>query len=443
LELEEHAGGLSPDQVKRNFRLGVTNGVLFILAETIFDPTLVLVGFMSNLTSSPFLLGLVVPIRDGAWSLPQLWVSGFLQNRPRKLPLYRQITVIRIILWAVLSLTIFLVRDPAWLLVTFFATYSLASFASGISGLPFLEVVGLTIPSRRRGEFFAWRLGLGGLAGIGGSLLVRFLLNPGSPLKFPNNFSLLGFLYFLLASVALIFFCMVKEGRDHHTLPRASLGRQLTRVRQILKENPQYRSYLSMQSMLMISGAAIPFFAVYVQRNFGGPKEMIGVYLAVYTVANLVANLFFGRLSYRYGNRRVMVYAAGAGLIMSLVVLALFVVGEFTTVSGMAASYLLVPVFFLSGLRGTGIGVSSNSLLLDLAPAEERSLYLGFSNTFLGSILLATGLSGLIISAFGLITFLAITTAAHLVALISVQRMKAFDYAAAAPENPPIQPDLG
>ena len=72
---------------RRNFTLGVMNGLLYITAETVMDPTLVMVAFLSHLTNSPLLLGLVLPIRDGAWSLPQLWVSGYLQSVPHKLTL--------------------------------------------------------------------------------------------------------------------------------------------------------------------------------------------------------------------------------------------------------------------------------------------------------------------------------------------------------------------
>lgn len=66
----------------RNFRLGVINGALFTLAETLMDPTLVMVAFVSALTSSPLLIGLIVPLRNTGWFLPQLYVSTFLESVP-------------------------------------------------------------------------------------------------------------------------------------------------------------------------------------------------------------------------------------------------------------------------------------------------------------------------------------------------------------------------
>ncbi|HVN56164.1 MAG TPA: MFS transporter [Anaerolineaceae bacterium] len=401
----------------RNYRLGVANGVLYILSEALLDPTLVLVAFLSHLTQNPILLGLVLPIRDGSWALPQLWVSGRLQSMRRKLPFYRWNSVLRIAAWFSLALAINFIHDPAWLLVAFFLTFTIASLFSGMSGLPFLEVVGKTIPPNRRGEFFAYRFGLGGLASIGGSFLVRWLLDASSPLPFPYNFGLLSFMYFLFGSIALMLFGLVKEPPDAQVLPRASVLDQFKGALTFVRIDSCYRRFIGMQSALMVAGCATPFFAVYVQRQLGGPKEMVGVYLAVTVTTNLAANLLFGRVSLKNGNQRVMALAILAGLGMSGLVLALFLAAGPLRLSGLTASYLLIPVFILYGLRGTGIGVASNSLLLEIAPASSRSLYLGFYNTFIGLVILATGTSGVALSLLGFEGLVAVTIAAHLLAL--------------------------
>ena len=75
-----------PRIVRRNFTLGVLNGLFVGLGEALMDPTLVQVAFVNYLSASPLLVGLVVPLRDGTWYLPQLWVSSHLQSQPHKLP---------------------------------------------------------------------------------------------------------------------------------------------------------------------------------------------------------------------------------------------------------------------------------------------------------------------------------------------------------------------
>ncbi|MEK6574531.1 MAG: hypothetical protein AABZ58_09495, partial [Chloroflexota bacterium] len=64
------------NKAQRDFWLGVLNGLFFLLGETLIDPTLVIATFVSHLTASALWVGLIVPLLDGTWFLPQLWVSG-------------------------------------------------------------------------------------------------------------------------------------------------------------------------------------------------------------------------------------------------------------------------------------------------------------------------------------------------------------------------------
>src|SRR5688572_1399391 len=138
----------------RNFRLGVLNGLWFTVADRLMDPTLVLAAFVSVLTPSPLWLGLIIPITEGGWFLPQLLMSGYLQSQPLKIVLYRQVALVRVGLWTLMAAAPFLLPDPRWLLPAFLITYTLTCLSSGISGLSFMEIVGKTIPPRRRGVFF-------------------------------------------------------------------------------------------------------------------------------------------------------------------------------------------------------------------------------------------------------------------------------------------------
>lgn len=413
---------MKPDM--RNFRLGVVNGVLYILSETLLDPTLVLIAYLSMITDSPVLLGMLLPLRDGAWALPQLWVSCFLPSIPRKIELYRKLSVVRILSWGSIAVVINFVRQQDLILILFFSAYALASLASGLSGLPFLEIVGKTIPAERRGEFFAWRFGLGGLMGIGASFLVRWLIDPNGPLPTPQNYGVLAALYFVAASASLLIFNQVNEPPDENIGTRTAFFVQLRRALGFLKQDVSYRRFITMQSMMTIAGSATPFFAVFVQQSLGGSKAMVGVYLGVLTVTNLLGNIFFGRMSRRVGNRQVMIWATITGLVMSLLVTLLAVIGRSIGLVGVAADFALVPVFILSGLRGTSIGVSANSLLLDLTPVGERSLYLGFYNTFFGMVMLATFASGLVLSLIGFAGLAALTLTAHLLALLAALRVR-------------------
>jgi MFS family permease len=192
--------------------------------------------------------------------------------------------------------------------------------------------------------------------------------------------------------------------------------------------------------LLVVAGVGPPFYAVYVQQRLGGSLAMVGVYLAVYTTANLLSHVVFGRYSARLGNRQTLVAATWAGVLMTTGVLALALLAGPLHLSGAAAAWWLLPIFVLYGVRESGIGVSSHSLLLDLAPPAGRTLYLGFTNTLIGVVLLVTSISGLIVAMLGFAALFAVTVVAHGLALWAAARLRE-----AAPDTAagPVLSELG
>jgi hypothetical protein len=409
---------------RNNFRLGVLNGVLYIIGDTLMDPTLVIAAFLSQLTSNDLLIGIIIPIRDGLWAIPQLWMSGYIQTLATKISLFRKVSIVRIICLGLIALEINFVSNPAWLLVSFFATYIIAALAGGLSGLAWLEIVSKTIPSPRRGEFFALRFGISGIFNIGGSLLVRWLLSQQSPLAFPHNFGLLSFLYFILCSSGIFLFTFVKEPPEVTLMPPQSIQVLFRRAITVLKEDAIYRNFNLLLGLMAVAGMATPFFAIYVQQSLGGDTAMVGVYLGVTIASNLAANVLFGRISRQMGNRRVMILSVASGLSMSVLVLLLALLAEPLHISAQAASLWLIPVFVLSGIRGTGYGIAANCVMLDISPARERSLYVGFINTLSGFVIVATGLSGVVKDLLGIKILIILTLLAHLFSLMLAFKIK-------------------
>lgn len=414
----------SPQTARRNFWLGVLNGTFYITGETIMDPTLVLATFVSRLTDSPLWIGLIVPLRDGSWFLPQLWVSGFSQSYERKLPFYRKMSLVRAVPWLVFTISTLTVRDSTWMLLIFFACFSITAMGAGISGLPFLEIVSKTIPPQRRSEFFALRLATGGLTGIGASLFVRWILDEHNGYTFPNNFGIMFGISLALACLSWLVFAWLVEPKDEITTPPTSIIDQLQRAAIIIKSDHRYRRFIYLRSALIAGGAATPFFAIYVQQTLGGSISMVGIYLAAYVTTNLITNLTFARISTRLSNQSMAEVGAGSGLAMTVLVLALIIIAPLFNLYGLIPSLWLIPVFILSGVRESSLGVAGQSLLMEITPPKERSLYLGFTNTILGILLLSTGLSGVIVQIFGFLTLLLLAIAMHIFALFASSRMR-------------------
>ena len=386
--------------LRRNYALGVINGSLYILAESLIDPTLVLTWFLSRLSAPNVLIGLVVPLRDTGWFLPQLFLARRQARQPYKLPTYSAAALVRCVAWATMSIVVLTQRNPTVLIIGFFVPYVINSAASGWGGLPFMDVVAKTIPVRQRGPYFAARMLIGGALGIAGSLVVRLALGEQLGRAFPANVGQLIAIAGLFAVVSLISFTFVVEPPGEVRDEVSSLTAHLGRAGRLMQGDHNFRLFLITRVAIMAAQMAAPFFAVYASRELGAGPEMVSVYLASNTAASVISNLMWSRLSNRRGNRAVIRLAAGLGLSMTLLAWLAGPLDRALAV-GAAAPWLFVVVFAISGAFQSGIGVGGMSMLLEIAPSHERALYVGLTNSVLGVALFSTSISGVLVDWLG------------------------------------------
>jgi hypothetical protein len=387
-------------EVRRSFALSVFNGALFNFASRLIDPPLVLTWFVSQLTASNFLIGLVTPLGQACWLLPQVFVSTRLQRMERKMPSYSLAAAIRVAVWLLLATAVWFVEVPAFLLLGFFLLYGTAWVAGGLAGLSFFDVLAKTIPTRQRGSLFAWRQFLGGLLGLGAGWVVQVLLNPAT-FPFPRGHALLFLLYAVTITPALGAFAAIREPPGEVVKESLSFGEQLRRVQRVLRSDEVYRRHMVARLALGVADIALPFYGVYAKRVLGAPDGMVGVYVATRVAAQLIFNLPWGWLSDRKGNRVVMrLLSFGTGL-AALVGVTLVIVVDVGHLQGSWLAYLALPLFFLNGVVLPAKILSGSNYLLELVPEGERPLYLGLSNTLMGIAVLISGLGGLVVDVMG------------------------------------------
>jgi MFS family permease len=406
---------ISQREIRRSFALGVSNGAIFQFAEALIDPPLVLTWFVSQLTSSNLLIGLVAPMGDAGWSLPQIFVSARVQRMRRKMPSYMAAAVVRTVAWLLLTAAVWFLDNPLVLLVAFFVMYAVARVASGLGGLAFFDVVAKTIPARRRGSFFAWRQFLGGLLGLGGGWTVKIILNHPS-LPFPRGHAFLFLLYCFVMILGMVALIMVREPPGVAVAGSVTVGEQLRRAGQLLRTDRVFRRYMAARLTLALATVALPFYGIYAKTVLAAPVGMVGIYVATRAGAMLLSNLAWGRLSDRRGNQLVMRLVGLGNAATALLALALVGGVEILKPQGGWLPYLALPLFFLDGAVWPAQALVGSNFLLELAPDAERPLYLGFSNTLVGVAVLVAGLGGLLVDAIGFAGLFTVTLCLGLIA---------------------------
>lgn len=383
---------LGAKHFRRNYILGIANGVLFNLTFALLSPETILPAFLSRLTSSSLLIGVGSIMEEAAWLLPQAFVARYVQPLERKKTVYVIAAFFRSLTFGLLTLSIFLLGQESrqLLLVMFFILFTIYSFAGGIAGVPFMDIVGKAIPPQKRGSFFGYRISLGRALGfVAGLTVVKEIL---TAYDYPHNYGTLFLMAFFLITIALIIFCMVKEPVQPVTVERRSLGGHLARGLHIIRNDTNYRRFLIFRLLIGFHYMGLPFYIVYALRVMGISEAMVGIFLAVEMAGRVLSNLLWGWLSNRVGNR----------LVVRLTSLMAFIAPFF----GLESIYLHIPVsvymlaFFLLGTVTSGLRVGYNNYLLEISPAEERPTYVGLMNTFIAPTVFLAGVGGLVIDLF-------------------------------------------
>jgi MFS family permease len=299
-------------------------------------------------------------------------------------------------------------------LVVFLAMFTANSVAAGVAALPFLNAVAKTVPPTRRGMYFGWRRFAGGLLGLLGGVLIKFILSLESGLAFPVNYALLFFVGFLIMIALVGPFSLIKEPVERVNPQRVGLAGQLRRAIQLPIRDHNYSRYLAVRVAIVVANYALPFYAVYARRVLGAPEDMVGVYLIGSTLAGVFSNLVLGRVGDRRGNRLLIRLAALGVTMPSAIALVIIRLPEM----GLDKSLIFALVFLFQGLHATANSIGNNNYVLELVPSIERVLYISLAHGVVGLTLFASPLGGAIVDWLGFEPLFLFSLACGLIAAV-------------------------
>jgi hypothetical protein len=118
-----------------------------------------------------------------------MFVAGYVEALPRKLPLYARMALGRALGWLwMIAVVVFLApRAPFLAAVLFLLGYAIFTVTGGIGTLAFMDIFARTVPFRRRGAFWGLRMFFGSLLSIGVGIFVRHVLRQEWGLTFPTT----------------------------------------------------------------------------------------------------------------------------------------------------------------------------------------------------------------------------------------------------------------
>lgn len=385
---------------RRNFTAGWVHGVFFQMSAAFANIQTVLPAFVTYLTPSTAVIGLMATIQGIGEIIPQLFTAHLIDGQPRKKKYLLGIITWRWIAWALLAWLTFkyAVTNPGLVLAILIILFGTFSIAGGMGSVVYADIFARAIPTERRGLFVSAKQ-IGGFAlAILAGWIVKNILDAETIWPFPINFSLIFALSALTLAVAFIGFALIKEPVSTTSRQNASLKAMLRQGTRLVARNANLRLFLVSRAIVGMAVGMAAFYVVYARNELQVGPGAVGVFLTAQMAGAAVSNLLWGWLGDSFGNKTVIVgtmMAAGLTAVFALTLPAFY-----------PSAYVLVFISLGAMLSGWRIGY--NNFVLEMAPEAIRPACVAWQNTLIAPVTLLPLIAGALLAniSFTLIFFI-------------------------------------
>ena len=375
---------MNPEVVKNlryNIVVNIFDGAFFGAALGFASFVTVIPLFVSSLTDSAILIGLIPAIHTVGWQLPQLLTAGVVSRQQRYKPLVLFLTIQERLPFLGLALV-------AWFLPRFEARAALAltfillvwqGFGGGFTATAWQSLIAKIIMPDRLGTFLGAQAAVANLFASGTAVIAGFLLEQiASPIDFG--------LCFLLASASMtISWFFLSRAREH---PRpAPVGNSEQRsiwenAGRILRSDRNFRWFLLARILSQLAMMALAFYTVYAVRVHGMSEAIAGLMTGALMAIQFIASPVMGWIGDRKGHRVVLE------------------VGSLSAVSGALLAWWapeirwFFPVFLLAGIANVATWTTPMAMTIEFGSEDDRPAYIGLANTLIAPGAIAAPLLG-------------------------------------------------
>ncbi len=379
-------------EVERNFRwnftVNVLDGAAFMFGLSFISSTTIVPLFVTKLTSSPFIIGLVAVIAQGSWFLPQLFTANLVERLARKKPVVVNLGFFseRLPLWFLPLAAWLATRSATWALLIFFLSYAWHGFGAGMVATAWQDMIARCFPVDRRGRFFGIMMFSGTALGtIGASLSAWVLKN----YPFPENFIVIFAIAGLSISFSWVFIALTREPAQPVTAPRKSNRQFWADLPRIVRQDHNFRHFLVGRLLLALGAMGAGFVTVAAVTRWEVSDSTVGYYTISLLVGQTIGNLIFGFLADKIGHK-VSLELSGLSSFLAF------------GLAWLAPSpELFYLVFALMGVTLGGIIVSGILVVLEFCAPEKRPTYAGLTNTLTGLVSATAPLFGAWLASLG------------------------------------------
>ena len=392
--------------LRHNYIVNIFDGGFFGFALGFASFSTILPLFISTLTNSAVLIGLIPAFHNTGFQLPQL----FYAKRVSKMTTYKP----SVVAWTIherlpflgLALVAFFIPviGPQLGLVLAFILLAWQGLGAGFTANPWQNMINKVIPADYLATFFGMQGSAANLLSSVGAVAAGVVLEK---VPAPINFSLCFIAAGLLFGGSWIALNMTRE--IPHTINHAGFLSLpfWESIKTILKKDPGFRWYLVVRNLSQFGTMAFAFYTVYAVKHHGLSEVTIGIMTGVLLITQTIANPLLGLLADRWNRRYVLEAGTIASAVSSLLAWLL----------PDASAFFLI--FILAGIANTVYWSIGMAFTLSYGTDEERPTYVGMANTLIApSAIIAPLIGGTMADAFGYPSTFATATFASLATFV-------------------------
>jgi MFS family permease len=401
---------MSPSLVEQQIRKDLRYNVSVNMADAMFFGAALGFGsfgtiiplFVSEMTTSATLIGLVPAIHAVGWQLPQLFTANKVSRLRRYKPFVLAMSVHERIPFIGFALVAWFMYElgPQKALILTFLLLIWQGFGGGFTANAWQSFIAKIIPGELRGTFFGGQAAVANIFISICAICAGFLLEK---YEMPANFSLTFLIAFLFLAISWGALAFSREPVDTEKIIPETLPPIWKGAGDVLKRDRNFSWFLTARLMSMFATVGFTFYIIYCLRYFDMDAVTAGFLTATLTISQTIANAGMGWLGDRWGHR-------------TMLILGLVAVSFSSGIAWMAPSlnwfYL---VFILAGVANVAIWTIGMAMTVEFGTETERPVYIGLSNTLVAPVtILAPILGGWIADTMGFKTTFAISVFAGL-----------------------------
>lgn len=371
----------SQRNLKHNIVMNLADGGIFGMALGFVSFTTILPLFVSTMTDSAILVGLVPAIHNMGWLLPQLFTS----KQVARLPALKPNVVINTINE---RLPIFFLVGVAWLAPTIGSSLALIltflcliwqGLGAGLTANAWQNMIGKIIPAEILATFFGMQAAASNLLSSIAAIFAGYLLEEFQGTR--------GFAYSFMAASLFLFigWFFLNATREEPTVRAASATEEVSlwqTIARVFKTNRPFVWFLISRMLYYLGMMAFAFYMVYAVRKLGMSEIEAGVLTSVLLITQMVANVVLGRISDKWNRKAVIELGAVAGVASCVLAWLAPNAGWF------------YPVIILEGIANTSFWTIGLAILLEFGSEEDRPTFVGLGNTFIAPVAILSPILG-------------------------------------------------